>query len=43
MHIVEFVVEICKFQFDKYIDDNPAIAAAVIVARITQNCSELPQ
>uniref|UniRef100_A0A8R1TUS6 CCR4-NOT transcription complex subunit 11 n=1 Tax=Onchocerca volvulus TaxID=6282 RepID=A0A8R1TUS6_ONCVO len=29
--------------FDKYIDDNPAIAAAVIVARITKNCNELPQ
>ncbi|CAG9537536.1 unnamed protein product [Cercopithifilaria johnstoni] len=36
-------IDIPLSKFDKYIDDNPAIAAAVIVARITQNCSELPQ
>ncbi|EFO26136.2 hypothetical protein LOAG_02353 [Loa loa] len=37
------IIDIPLTKFDKYIDDNPAIAAAVIVARITQNCSELPQ
>ncbi|KAM3726262.1 General transcription factor IIH subunit [Dirofilaria immitis] len=36
-------IDIPLTKFDKYIDDNPAIAAAVIVARITQNCNELPQ
>ncbi|VDK67431.1 unnamed protein product [Onchocerca ochengi] len=36
-------VDIPLTKFDKYIDDNPAIAAAVIVARITKNCNELPQ
>ncbi|OZC09992.1 hypothetical protein X798_03098 [Onchocerca flexuosa] len=36
-------IDIPLTKFDKYIDDNPAIAAAVIVARITKNCSELPQ
>ncbi|KAL3982179.1 hypothetical protein ACH3XW_46140 [Acanthocheilonema viteae] len=37
------LIDIPLTKFDKYIDDNPAIAAAVIVARITQNCNELPQ
>ncbi|VIO86721.1 Uncharacterized protein BM_BM11015 [Brugia malayi] len=36
-------VDIPLTKFDKYIDDNPAIAAAIIVTRITENCSELPQ
>uniref|UniRef100_A0A1I8EFT3 CCR4-NOT transcription complex subunit 11 n=1 Tax=Wuchereria bancrofti TaxID=6293 RepID=A0A1I8EFT3_WUCBA len=36
-------IDIPLTKFDKYIDDNPAIAAAIIVTRITQNCSELPQ
>uniref|UniRef100_A0A915PYM2 CCR4-NOT transcription complex subunit 11 n=1 Tax=Setaria digitata TaxID=48799 RepID=A0A915PYM2_9BILA len=37
------LIDIPLAKFDKYIDDNPAIAAAVIVARITKNCNELPQ
>ncbi|VDK81980.1 unnamed protein product [Litomosoides sigmodontis] len=36
-------IDIPVTKFDKYIDDNPAIAAAVIVARIAENSSELPQ
>ncbi|VDN02740.1 unnamed protein product [Thelazia callipaeda] len=37
------IVDIPLTKFDRYIDENPTIAAAVIVNRITENCYELPR